>query len=325
MSALPHLALSLAPLLLLSACVRVTQLGADSSGPDDSAGPGDSDAPVESVCVPDTTTGYATPDGRWALAALYGARRLEDIPDSALRLGPEWFLASAWQASAFGCGDFGPPWSPSEATEDEGCLQIQEGTHWVELCRIFPELFPCEDREARISGAQVLGGVVALTWHAHLAHALQQRHEVDPDAWLEAAGDARAVERLAALLHAEGAWSWQAEGVFADCAEDIAACLEGAARRHVDGVSEKLGRLEDAGCYDAPLTEAELEAFLDELAPIFPDEDWESARAAALAELDGRGFAEAGPAVLNTLDATLEARLVCPERELWDSFQLSCP
>ena len=33
-----------------------------------------------------------------------GARRLADIPDTALRLGPEWFLASAWQASAFGCG-----------------------------------------------------------------------------------------------------------------------------------------------------------------------------------------------------------------------------
>ncbi|MCB9764518.1 MAG: hypothetical protein H6739_32385 [Alphaproteobacteria bacterium] len=318
------MALRLAPLLLLLSCVRTLQLGGDDSAvADDTDVTDDSAAP--SVCLPASATGFAMPGGRWALASLYGARRVDDLEDSALQLSPSWFLASAWQATAFGCGDFGDPWTPSASTEADGCLRVQEGTHWVELCRLYPGIFGCDAREELVSGDHVEGSVVAVAWHAYAAHALLQRFDVDPDAWLAQASDPRAGEKLAALLHFEGAWSWHIEDVIAGCGDDITACLDGEGLRHVEGVADKLDRLEAAPCYDEPLALADVERFLEELALLWPQEDWSAVRDEVTAVVDDRGFTEAGPAALDALDGALDQRLICPERELWDSYRYSCP
>ena len=301
----------------------------DTSDDDDTSGEtADTAPPVETACVPGEATGFRVPSGRWALATLHASRRYGDLDDSALDLSPAWFLASAWERTGFACEDYGEPWLTEESqwSQTEGCLGIPDDTVWIELCRLYPQYFECGAAPRYVSGDHVEAGVMALAWYTLAAHALLQRHKLDPDDWYAAASDPLAVEKLSALMHFAGPWGADVEAVLTSCADkDIETCLTGDPLMHVSGVTEKLAVLETATCYDDPLTEAEVRQYTEELATIWTSEDWEAATEAAVGALTGAGFATDAPAVLDALDATLGARLRCPESELWSWYRLPCP
>ena len=303
--------------------------GADDTAPDTSPSEtADTAPPADTVCLPGEATGFRMPHGRWALATLHASRRYGDLDESALSLSPAWFLASAWERTGFACADYGEPWLTEEPqwSQTEGCLGVPDDTVWIELCRLYPQYFECGAAPEYVAGDHVEAGVMALAWYTLAAHALLQRHKLDPDDWYAAAADPLAVEKLSALMHFSGPWSQDVETILTDCAEqDIGACLTGDPGMHVAGVMEKLTVLETATCYDEPLTEAEVRQYTGELATIWTSEDWEAATEAAVGALTGAGFATDGPAVLDALDETLGARLRCPESELWSWYRLPCP
>jgi len=332
----PMLAL-LAATALLTSCTRTLTLpdtaevtpetrDSDPTGETDTSAT--DTAPVATACVPGEATGFRIPHGRWALATLHAARRYGDLDDSALSLSPAWFLASAWERTGFACADYGEPWLTEDPqwSQTEGCLGVPDDTVWIELCRLYPQYFECGAAPEYVAGDHVEVGVMALAWYTLAAHALLQRHTLDPDDWYAAAADPLAVEKLSALMHFSGPWSPDAETILTSCADaELESCLTGEPLAHVSGVAEKLAVLAEASCYDEPLTEAEVRQYTEELATIWGSEDWEVATEAAVGALTGAGFATDGPAVLDALDEALGARLRCPESELWDWYRLPCP
>lgn len=313
-------------------CVRVLELPV---GPDGDTPPTDAvptpdtvDTAVRpSVCVPSDTLGYALPSARWGLAALYASRRLDDRPDSALRLAPSFFLATGWQTTGFGCASYGPPWVDN-APGDTGCLGIREETVWLELCRLFPLDYDCEAYPGALAGDRPEADTLALAGFALAAHALLGRFGIDPDDWYAEATDPLAVERLTATMHFRGPWTGEVDDILDRCAGDVEACLDNDVRTHVSGLADKIEALDAAPCWNEPLAPEDVSAFVDGLAAARPARDWTGAEEAALAALaahGGDGFATEAALVLDALDAASPMPLACPELELYTWYRLPCP
>ena len=312
-------------------CVRTLRLSEDSAetgvievDPTDTSNPDTSD-PDPGVCVPGEASGFRIPHGRWALAVLHGSRRLADVEGTPFALSPAWFLATAWQRTGFGCAEYGEPWSAGDTWNQSGCLAVDQNLNWFDLSRMYPEYYSNNAYNGFLGEDHIEAGVMALTWYAFVSNAILQRLDDDLVGWYSAAADPYAVERVSALMHVEGVWSDDLEPVLASCSDDIEACLEGDTLFHVSGIADKLALLETAECFDAPLTSEEVTQYVNELARIWPEEDWPSAQTAALGALTGAGFSTEGPAVLDAIDSVVAARLRCPESELWKWYQLSCP
>ncbi|MBX2798895.1 MAG: hypothetical protein KTR31_14560 [Myxococcales bacterium] len=295
------------PLLAVVGCERVLDLG---------------EAKVTGQCVPSQIDAFRLPSDRWGLAALYASRRLSDRADSALRLPPAWFLASAWEMSDFQCADYGPPYATVDErwAGDEGCLGIRSETAWAEICKLYPDLYDCKAYDGALAGDAPEQSVLALAWSAMAAHVLLSRFDVNPDAWARGAPDPLAVQRLTAALHHEGPWLWYAEDLLSPpCDRDVLGCLDGAVADHVRGVGEKLQRLGEAPCHRTKVVPADIEAFVAQLALRFEGWDWEAAERAAL-DSDRSLLG-----VVRAVEAQTSVFLDCPEQELWTWYQLPCP
>ena len=164
--------------IALGGCVRILELAPEAIDevPKDRAHTG---TPEATVCVPGDTLGFSLPSARWGLAALYASRRLDDRPDSALRLTPSFFLATGWQISGFGCATYGAPWSGVELG-DAGCLGLREETVFRELCNLYPLDYTCDGYPGAFDGdapeASALGLALDATDPvAQVGHALLER------------------------------------------------------------------------------------------------------------------------------------------------------
>ena len=317
----------------LVGCTRVTELGANGvkrsmeTTANDSGLPVDSGVPVsgEPVCIPGEAPGYRLPSTRWGLSVLFASRRLSEPVDNTLHLDPAWFLAAAWQTDAFGCGGYGTPWSNHENTVDGGCYDLQPGTHWVELERLFPRSFPASGWPEWVRGDSPERSSLALAQAAYAGHLLLRRvDQTDPDTWLSASTDPRVAERLATFFHVEGPWSATAARAITGCADDLHACATHDLVHHLEGLEDKLATLSTADCARDPISRADLDAFIDGLAGPFPDAHLPAVRTAAHAANSGHGFDVDGLAIIHAVEATLDAPLACPEDGLWDQYRYSC-
>jgi hypothetical protein len=312
----------LSGLIGLSGCVRVIDLNQAGTDTDLGVDTGRSDLP----CIPENTPDFRLPSARYGLAALHAERRFADVAGSELRLSANWFLASAWQTTGFGCADYGEPWSlDSDAQGDGGCLALREETVWNELCRLHPNLFACDGYAGTFAGDAPETSIFGMTWFQGAAHAMLSRFG-DPNAFYAEASDPLARERVAALMHFNGPWTPELEDILTNCGDDITACVDGEyTLHHINGVSEKLAHLEEADCYDGPLTADDISAYSQALATIWPEEDWLNANIAAWDALTGEGFRVDAEGVLDAYETHLNIRLRCPEEELWDWYTFSCP
>ena len=319
---------------LLTGCVRTLELAGPSDPADtdtdtllDTDTGEDTDGPSpDAVCVPGQGEGFIIPHARWALAVLHASRMYDNLDDSTLALSPAWFLASAWQGSAFSCAEYGLPWDYSSKQDTpEGCLAIEESTIWSELSRLYPGIYDKDGYDGAVSGDHVEAAVMALTWFTVSAHVLIQMNDVNPDEWYATAADPLAVEKLSAIMHNQGPWTSLVGDILVTCPDNIDACLSDEAAWYVSGMTEKLQLLGSAECYDAPLSEADVRQYVDGLSAVWPREDWVAIEAAALAARTDAGFATAATAVLDAIDENTVTRLRCPEEELWAQFRLSCP
>lgn len=307
--------LALLPAALLG-CTRVLSLEDGPTSPPDS---------TARVCVPAEAPAYRLPSTRWALAALYASRRLGDRPDSALQLGPSWFLATGWQMSGFSCASYGDPWSVDPLwASDPGCLGLEQHTTWAELCKLWPADYACDGYAGSFAGDAPEASSLALAWFALAGHALLQRNG-DPEAWYTDAGDPLAPERMTATMHYWGPWTGQVDDVYQTCPDDIEACLDGELERHVAGVADKVAVLEEAPCATQPLTEADVRAFVGGLRDARPGRSWDAAADRAVERLTGAGLDVDAPAVLDALDEEVDLRLTCPEEELYTWYRWPCP
>ncbi|MEN0067064.1 MAG: hypothetical protein AAGA48_33345 [Myxococcota bacterium] len=293
-------------LLALAGCTRVLDLDAE-------------DEPA--TCVPVETPEFRLPSVRWGLATLYASRRLSERTDAVPQLRPAWFLASAWQATGFGCAAYRDPFAGvnNRLDRDEGCLGIRRDKVWNEICVLYPSIFPCDAYPGTLAGDTPEASALTLAWYAVAAHALLGRFEVDPNVFYDEATDPRAAAELSAALHVAGPDLNSAGIELSGCEEDVAACLDGEVRDHVLGVTEKLDALDAADCIDIDVPNEELSGFIDGLASRIPDFDADDALSAAQAAEPTLS------AVVAAVEQASPVSLICPEAELKRWYGLSCP
>jgi hypothetical protein len=265
------------------------------------------------------------PSSRWALSVLMASRRLHEPEGNLLHVSPTWLLAAGWQTGAFSCGGYGTPWSTSASDDAGGCYDIKSSTHWQELVRLFPAEFPADGWPGWVEGDAPERSALALVHALYSGHMLLRRASPDdPDDWLAQATDPLASSRVAAFLHHEGPWSATASTALSDCPDDLLACAENDLLQYIEGLEAKVEVLSDADCFNDPITDAELDAFLDGISALWPDTDWATVRAQALQARSGTGFAADGPAIITAITTVIGAPLSCPAETLWDHYRYSC-
>ncbi|TNE84281.1 MAG: hypothetical protein EP330_30215 [Deltaproteobacteria bacterium] len=331
--------------LSLVACTRTTVVDGDSDASEACAIPVPAQTDLSSPVWGEPGVRFYVPDGRWALATALASRQLHEVDGLDLDLSPSWFFASALEASFLGCTE--QPADPDEpanrydrqpSTDSEGCFELPDSTVWIELCRLFPDDLACEAAYADVipSTARrdaVPTGALGLAWFDVAAYALfQRRGSADPDAFFAASPDPLALEKALAVAHAAGPWEPELDALFAGCAEaeDVGSCLTDAPlAARVSAVASHTADLEASvaadHCYDEPLTEAEVEAFVADLGVLWPRARVTEATDAALAVLDGGSFQEDGPAVLDAVADEIGVALSCPGAQLGTWYALECP
>jgi hypothetical protein len=303
----------------------------------------------------DTAVRFYVPHAGWALAALHASRQLEGLAeqDIDLRLDPAWFFAVALEASFMGCSDDTPPdpedssnqYDRQEDTDATGCLDLPQSTIWLELCRMYPDELDCTDgnyeqvipsvEQATTGRDNVEPGILGLAWYTTVGYAqLQGAGAADPDAWFAEASDPRALEKVAALLHLYGPWYEGIADVVAGCqSATIEDCLGGSATasQRTEAVAAHVDSLEAglAGgqCYDGTITPADLNAYIEAIAVLWPDGDWATAQLSAMLLLDGDGepFQQVAGELLDAIDEASGVALRCPGAELSSWYGTGCP
>ncbi|MFK7926708.1 MAG: hypothetical protein AB8H79_00855 [Myxococcota bacterium] len=299
-------------------CTRVLELP-------ETSGSGDG------LCLPAQADGFRMPSVRWALAASHASWRLDDDAEDGIALSPNFFLATAWQTTAFSCADYGAPWKQDGPAGTGGCLDIQRQTTWTELTVLFPSIYPDGNAyDQAFEGDQPESSTMALAWSTVGAHALWGRPAVDqvPAEFYARSTDPRPAASMSAMIHAAGPWSGAIPDAIQRCPNDVAACADGQVAFHIRGVLDKMDALDAASCFQDEITQQDLDAHVKGLRPWWPEENWDRALAAAraaLADHEGEGFERQVVPVLNALDSETNTRLRCPEETLWSVYRYSCP
>ena len=300
---------------------------------------------------------FYIPHPTWALAVAHAALLFSDLTESglALRLSPSFVLATALKESFLGCDETtaADPRHPesaylrSLAADHDGCFQMEDGTAWLELTRMFP-------RFAGISHAAVISaegqasrghanfetGALALAYYDTFAYAMLPGLGLsDPDAWFTQAKDPQALPKVVALLYNRGAWASEVQTAVRACQDrPIEECVptNTPGSDYIRAVSAYTAELEAAvasdHCYDETLSTEVIATYLERIAPMFPGEDWPALhKASQAAFLEASGgkreapFQQVARPVLQGLVSGMQAKLRCPDQARQEWYGRRCP
>ncbi len=300
---------------------------------------------------------FYIPHPTWALAVAHASLLFADLSASGLSLplSPSFVLATALKESFMGCdATTGPdPLHPensylrSLAADWDGCFQMEDGTAWLEVTRMFPQfegvthaqIISSQDQET-LGRANFETGALALAHYNTFAYAMLPGLGVaDPDAWFQGAKDPLALEKVVALLYNRGAWASEVEDALAACQDKpIEDCVtpNTPGGDYIRAVSAYTAELEAATtknlCYNATITTATIATYLERIAPMYPKEDWptlkKAAEAAFLRASGGRTeapFQQVARPVLEGLVAGMQNKLRCPDQAMNDWYSRRCP
>ncbi|MCP4806431.1 MAG: hypothetical protein GY913_22120 [Proteobacteria bacterium] len=318
-------------MFLLLACVRTAYVGdsTDNTGPLDSAADSATDsAETCPLAVPAAQTltapvagepsfPFALPSSSWALATAHAARQVE--ASGSRPLPASYWLALGMERTLLSCGEYGDPWS--SASTSQGCMELYQDIHWVQLDRLHPDWFVYAEFADQISPAEdddkAVAGVHAAAWQ--LTAILPVVEHDDLGGWIDAADDVAWYE-LAAIVHVHTPWSHYVPDALA-CPDDPGGCSGAPDAEDIGALAAELHASTTEACYDEPLTAADIEAYVAALEVLWPTLDWESTRDA----LPAAGtFQDTAPAVLDAIDTHAGVRLHCPGPELSSFYGVDC-
>lgn len=305
---------------------------------------GDGDAPVcEASCVfpvadhvdlghpvwGEQGVHYYVPHPAWAMAATQGSRLLAYYLGGSLdrTVSPNWFLATALKESYLGCctavpADAAHPaarWEHTPASVGDGCFQIENGTAFVEMQRIFPAHYAAASHADVIAGCRVESSAVTMAFYDAFVFGMMHKLLGDPGAFFAAATDPGAVELAFSIAYNRGVWSQELAQAIGPCAAaaDLLQCVFGdadtIARDHAFAIWQYVQDLDAAAregrCYDAALTSADVAAYVDAIAPVLAPGDPAGLRDRAVAAFEAAAGGASGTfqahfgAVLAVLEA----------------------
>jgi hypothetical protein len=297
---------------------------------------------------------FYVPFPSYAFAAAHASMAYSALGPYALRETPSAFFATALKESYMGCSDKLPPYNAympgylytRTLSYASGCLQIDSTSAWVEMCQMYPETIDCntvtyadvipstnQDTTGRDNFAS---SVWVKAYYDVWSYGMLITHGMpSPGAWFSGASDPQAMTKVMALLYNEGAWTGDATTVSQGCQHDlIENCLGN--KDYVFSVGSYTAQLEAAvaagNCYDDMVQVSDVDDYVSRIAPLFIHENAAALVAAGRqAFLTASGGATSAPfqkvagAVIQAIDAMMQAKLHCPNAELGTYYMLHCP
>jgi hypothetical protein len=297
---------------------------------------------------------FYVPFPSYAFAAAHASMAMNALGAYALRETPSAFFATALKESYMGCSDKLPAYNPympgylytRTLSYASGCLQIDSTSAWVEMCQMYPETIDCstvtyadvipstnQDTTGRDNFAS---SVWVKAYYDVWSYAMLITHGMpSPGAWFAGASDPQAMVKVMALLYNEGAWTGDATTAAMGCQHDlIENCLGN--KDYVFSVGSYTAQLEATvaagNCYDDTIQVSDVDDYVSRIAPLFVHENAAALVAAGRqAFLTASGGATSAPfqkvaaAVLQAIDAKMQAKLHCPNAELGTYYMLHCP
>lgn len=297
---------------------------------------------------------FDVPFPSYAFAAAHASMAMQALGPYGLRESPSVYFATALKESYLGCSDKLPaydPYNPGHlytrtASYAAGCLQIDSTSAWVQMCQMYPETIDCQ----AVSYADVIpstdqdttgrdnfvSSVFVKAYYDVFSYAMLTTHQMpSPGAWFASASNPQAMVKVMALLYNEGAWTGDATAVAQGCQHDlIESCLGN--KDYVFSVGSYTAQLEAAvaagNCYDEVITVNDVDDYVSRIVPLFLHENAAALTAAGRqAFLTASGGATSAPfqkvagAVLQAIDAKMQAKMHCPDAQLGQYYMLHCP
>lgn len=264
---------------------------------------------------------------QWAMATAHAAqlfRNVTGIDDIYVR--ENHYLATAIQESRLGADAAAASFTYAQAVADprqridyreaavmDGFFQIQgkgnESSAFAEMRRLFPTRFGMQDHQQTVSGARFATAAVTAAYYNLYMWYFLVGSGWEPTAFLKAAADPQAFDRIMAVAYNRGLYHAYVSDVFttrravcltkADMADASGACFpdnddEGSRyARQIPNYNRALVKaaagqadanaLAGYGAYDTTLAWADIQAWLDAISPLYPTADMTTARTRAQA------------------------------------------
>ncbi len=263
----------------------------------------------------------------WAMAMAHASqlfRNVTGIDDTYVR--ENHYLATAIQESRLGADAAAASFTYARAIADprqridyraaavtDGFFQIQgqgnQSSAFAEMRRLFPTRFGTQDHDQTVSGPRFATAALTAAYYNLYMWYFLVGSGWEPTAFLKAAADPQAFDRIMAVAYNRGLYHPYVTDVFttrraaclakADMADASGTCFpdnddEGSRyARQIPTFNRALvkaaaGQADAAapagyGAYDAPLGWADIQAWLDAIAPLYPADDMATARTRAQA------------------------------------------
>jgi hypothetical protein len=297
---------------------------------------------------------FYVPFPSYAFSAAHASMAMQRLGTYGLRESPSVFFATALKESYMGCSDKLPPinWQVQGYLYTRtnsyltGCFQIDSWSAWTEMCQMYPETFDCsvvqyasvipstnQDQTGRDNFAS---SAFVKAYYDVWSYAMLTLHDMpSPNAWFAGASDPQAMPKLMALLYNAGAWTQDATTVADQCQHNLVEnCLGN--KDYVVAVGSYTSQLEAAvaagNCYNDVIALTDVDDYVSRIAPLFSRENAPAlvaaGRQAFLAASGGATrapFQQVAGAVLQAIDANMQARMHCPDAELSQYHRVRCP
>ena len=297
---------------------------------------------------------FYVPFPSWAFAAAHASLETGKLGSLGLRESPSLYFATALKESYMGCSDKLPAVDPYKLgflyarpiAYATGCLQIDQGSAWVEMCRMYPETIDCNTvayddvipstNQDQIGRDNFVSSSFVKEYYDVVAYAMLTTHGMpSPNSWFAGASDPQAMVKVMALLYNEGDWTGDATAVALRCQHDlIENCLGN--KDYVVAVSSYARELEAAvaagNCYNETISVSDVDDYVAQIVPLFVREDATALRTAGRdAFLGASGgaptavFQKVGGAVLQAIEGAMQAKAHCPGATLAQWYMHQCP
>ena len=214
----------------------------------------------------------------WAIATVHASLLLRA---RGIDYSPNAVLSIAIKESRLGCEQATFP-------GPDGCFQIENGSAYVELDRIFPGRFTA-DHSAVVGGAHFESAALASAYYALFSMAMFRLHSPDPAAFFANHPDPLAQQKVLCAAYNRGLWWMGLAETFANCGQrDVTECFEdnAIAIDHANAIADYSRGLDGAPPLDVDLDLADLVAYWNSIAALYPDVDSELAIATLTAAFD---------------------------------------
>ncbi|HTJ42936.1 MAG TPA: hypothetical protein VL463_12620 [Kofleriaceae bacterium] len=199
----------------------------------------------------------------WAIATVHASMLLRD---ECIQIGPNAVLAVAMKESRLQCAIAG------SSSQGDGCFQIEDGSAYVELGRIFPGRFTATHADV-IGGDHFETSAIAMAHYYVFATAMFRKYAACPEAFFVAHPDPRTPQKVLTGAYNRGLWWSALPAIFTTCADhDVISCFDSdVARDYTGAIVDYTRALDATPAFDAPVAWTDLAAYWARIEPLYPE------------------------------------------------------